>query len=48
MRRVMFLFLLLQGCASHTVRCDGHLQPVNLPAAAGAGAVALPNVEGAP
>jgi hypothetical protein len=33
--RVFFcLFLLLPACASrHTVRCDAHLQPINLPVA---------------
>jgi len=32
MRAIGMLVLLLCGCASHTVRCDGHLVPVNLPA----------------
>jgi hypothetical protein len=27
------LFLLLQGCATATVRCDAHLTPINPPAA---------------
>ncbi|MGA2188076.1 MAG: hypothetical protein ABSH33_06065 [Steroidobacteraceae bacterium] len=31
------LLLLLPACASHNVRCDGRLQPINLPGA-GAGA----------
>lgn len=30
MMRVMFcLFLLLPACASHAVRCDAHLRPIN-------------------
>jgi hypothetical protein len=36
MARIIFcLTLLLQACASHVVRCDAHLQPINAPAAAG-------------
>jgi hypothetical protein len=31
MRAWVFLFSLLPACASQGVRCDGHLQPVNLP-----------------
>ena len=41
--RVLFcLFLLLPACASHAVRCDGHLQPINraLAGTAAAGATA--------
>jgi len=33
MRMVVFLFLLLAGCATHAVRCDARLVPINLPAA---------------
>jgi hypothetical protein len=29
MRVVCCLCLLLTACASHAVRCDGHLQPIN-------------------
>jgi hypothetical protein len=32
MRLLYGLFLVLPGCATHDVRCDGRLQPVNLPA----------------
>jgi hypothetical protein len=31
MRLMFALFLLLPACASHAVRCDGRLQPVNQP-----------------
>jgi hypothetical protein len=31
MRLVYCLFLLLPACASHVVRCDGRLQPINQP-----------------
>jgi hypothetical protein len=31
MRMFFCLFLLLPACASHVVRCDGRLQPINLP-----------------
>jgi len=34
MRLFLSLFWLLAGCASHTVRCDVHLQPINIPKAA--------------
>jgi hypothetical protein len=37
MRGIFCLLLLLPACASHNVRCDGRLQPINLPGA-GAGA----------
>ena len=40
MRMIYCLFLLLPACASHAVRCDGRLQPINLPARAAAGASA--------
>ena len=33
MRAMYCVFLLLPACASHTVRCDGRLQPINPPAA---------------
>jgi hypothetical protein len=44
MRMIYCAFLLLTACSSHAVRCDGRLQPINLPAAgavpvAAAGAV---------
>jgi hypothetical protein len=29
MRLLCCLLLLLSGCASHAVRCDGHLHPIN-------------------
>jgi len=29
MRVIVCLFLLLPGCATHAVRCDGHLHPIN-------------------
>lgn len=32
MRLVYCLFILLPACASHVVRCDGRLQPINQPA----------------
>jgi len=34
MRVVCCLCLLLTACASHAVRCDGRLQPINPPAGA--------------
>jgi hypothetical protein len=40
MRKFLSLCWLLAGCASHTVRCDAHLQPINLPNAATATAAA--------
>ncbi|MDB6085398.1 MAG: hypothetical protein JWN43_3279 [Gammaproteobacteria bacterium] len=33
MRVICWVFLLLTACTSHAVRCDGHLQPINPPAA---------------
>ena len=30
---VLCVCLMVQGCASHTVRCDVHLEPINSPAA---------------
>ena len=33
MRTMVCLFLLLAGCATHAVRCDARLVPINLPAA---------------
>ena len=35
MKIIVFLSicLLVQGCASHAVRCDAHLEPINAPAA---------------
>ena len=45
MRMMVCLFLLLAGCATHVVRCDGRLVPINLPAAGSAGgAAATPTV----
>ncbi len=32
MRLIFCSYLLLTACASHGVRCDGHLQPINSPA----------------
>jgi hypothetical protein len=32
-RFIVCFILLLQGCASHALRCDAHLQPINAPAA---------------
>ena len=37
MRVLVCLLLLLHGCASREVRCEGHLQPINLPPSAGSG-----------
>jgi hypothetical protein len=31
-RFIICLSILLQGCASHAVRCESHLQPINAPA----------------
>ena len=47
MRMMVCLFLLLAGCATHAVRCDARLVPINLPAAgqnagAAAGAAVTP------
>ena len=36
MRVMVCLFLLLAGCATHAVRCDGRLVPINPPAAGAA------------
>jgi hypothetical protein len=33
MRMIYCSFLLLAACATHDVRCDRHLQPINPPAA---------------
>jgi hypothetical protein len=35
MKVIVFLSICLmaQGCASHVVRCDAHLEPINAPAA---------------
>lgn len=30
--KVWLLCVLVSGCASHTVRCDARLQPINAPA----------------
>ena len=38
MRPIVLSFLLLTACASHKLRCDAHLQPINRPAPAGAAA----------
>ena len=49
MRMMPCLFLLLVGCATHAVRCDARLVPINLPAAGSAGgAAATPTVMPAP
>lgn len=32
MRLILCWFLLLSACASHGVRCDDHLHPINSPA----------------
>ena len=32
MRLILCWYLLLTACASHGVRCHGHLQPINSPA----------------
>jgi hypothetical protein len=42
MRLLLSLCWLLAGCASHTVRCDIHLQPINVPKAASAVARSSP------
>jgi hypothetical protein len=34
MRWIICTFLLLTACASHGVRCDSHLLPINAPAPA--------------
>ncbi len=36
MRVFLCLFLFLPACASHGVRCDGRLQPINRPMTAAA------------
>jgi hypothetical protein len=49
MRVMVCLFLLLAGCATHAVRCDARLVPINLPAAGSAGGTAAtPTVMPAP
>jgi hypothetical protein len=35
MRVICCLLLLLPGCATHAVRCEGRLQPINVGAPAG-------------
>jgi len=30
-RWILLLILCLSACASHELRCDGRLQPINLP-----------------
>jgi hypothetical protein len=42
MRLVVCLIPLLCGCSTPSVRCDGHLQPINAPAPGGAAALAPP------
>lgn len=37
MRMMVCLFLLLAGCATHVVRCDARLVPINLLAPGSAG-----------
>jgi len=32
-RWILCFTVVLQACASHAVRCDTHLQPINAPAA---------------
>jgi hypothetical protein len=34
MRLLLCLAFMLTACASHTVRCDKHLQPINQPTSA--------------
>ena len=41
MRTMVCLFLLLAGCATHAVRCDARLVPINLPAAGSAGGASV-------
>jgi hypothetical protein len=49
MRMMVCLFLSLAGCATHAVRCDARLVPINLPAGGSAGAAAAtPTVTPAP
>jgi hypothetical protein len=42
MRLAFCLVLLLPACTSHVVRCDGRLQPINLPAAGVAAGTSTP------
>ena len=46
MRTIVCLSLLLAACASHDVRCDGKLRPINLPSA-GVAAPAAPTAAAA-
>ena len=41
MRMMVCLFLLLAGCATHAVRCDARLVPINLSAAGSVGGAAM-------
>jgi hypothetical protein len=41
MRMMVCLFLLLAGCATHAMRCDAHLVPINRPAPGSAGDAAV-------
>ena len=41
MRMMACLFLLLAGCATHAVRCDARLVPINLPPPGSAGGAAV-------
>jgi hypothetical protein len=34
---MLCICLMAQGCASHAVRCDAHLEPINPPAAKDSG-----------
>jgi len=42
MRMMICLFLLLAGCATHAVRCDARLVPINPAAGSAGGAAATP------
>lgn len=48
MRVICCLFLLLPACTAHVVRCDGPLQPINPPAAAGTASGVHGAASGAP
>jgi hypothetical protein len=43
MRLLFCLVVMLPACASHTVRCDGHLQPINQPGVARPAGAAAPS-----
>jgi hypothetical protein len=46
MRLLYCLLLALSACTSHVVRCDGRLQPINVPAAGAAAGSATPATRG--